>query len=824
MNNYKAIAFRYLKLNKKRSIVTVLGVVVAVTVLYAILNIGWSVLLMQRESLREIQDYEIVFLTEDAAQAEQIMADERIESVSVGSYYDGNYYEPVMYENALYVNVNNPYRMEKILEDMQNTYGVEGKLNKPLAATYMQGNDSGETGIIIIGVLLLTFIFAVFGVGIVRNSIQLSILEQIKDYGNLRCIGSTKTQLRTVVYIQGAVLELIGNVIGILLGFLLSMVIGAVLHWEIGFHLVPMIPILIAFLGDLYFVMEENCKVVVKLTPVGAIRGEYRIRKEKLKFRRPSIFGKLLGVEGDYAYKSIMRNPGRFHKTVWALGIGMAAFMAVMSGAATINGYIERMKEQYGYYPVSMENILDTTDTMNDVLRDRPSTDMLERITNMSEVTEAKRIYSSYVILNDSMANFSHYREEYLTDTGWGSALNRIFTGAEGFEYSMNGSEDDLKYRLPGATEIPCYGYDEADYQRYQQVLVEGTLDISENGLVLVNEGSVPKAEDEALMPGYMDVVYTDYKVGDTIDILDMERYRTMLNEKLSAITVKFEKEMAELPPLTQQQKDNPYIKTPQDELKGDYWMARSDAAKECKKQLLEEGAYKTYTIEGIVSRDVNYDTSGVMAFIFPLDRYYAFTGTDESAVTGMRYHFEKFSAKKLWRVMYSGNISAQLQNYYEASDWLGDWYLSSYVDFMNLIESMRNVGIGIILFIIFVVLMSTFNIINTTASNLHLRRREFAQLRVVGISKKRLMKMVMLEGVISSVVANVIGIVLGITLTALSMGQFMHYLFGEGVRVPIPAMLIGIVVSTLITCGSIYVPLKGLKQDMAADLATGGD
>ena len=44
MSDYRKLAFRYLKLNCKRSIVPIIGVAVAATVLYVILNLGWRAL------------------------------------------------------------------------------------------------------------------------------------------------------------------------------------------------------------------------------------------------------------------------------------------------------------------------------------------------------------------------------------------------------------------------------------------------------------------------------------------------------------------------------------------------------------------------------------------------------------------------------------------------------------------------------------------------------------------------------------------------------------------------------------------------------------
>lgn len=809
MRNYEELAICYLKMNKKRSIVTVLGVIVAVTVLYTILNLGWSALLNYRETLREEQDYEIVFLTETEEQIEQIMADEQVKKASVGQYYAGDYYESKLYDHALYINTTNPYRMEKILERFENTYGVEGILHAELAMTYMQGDSGNGIFIAILLVLLISFIFAIFGVGIVRNSIQLSIWEQIKDYGNLRCIGASKRQLKTVIYIEGAVLELTGNVIGIMTGTIASLIIGHLLKWNTGFHFVPIVPILIAFLGDLYFAMEENCKVIVNMTPISAIRGEYRIRKEKIKVRKQSIFGKLFGIEGDYAYKSIMRNPGRFYKTVWTLGVGIAAFIAVAGSASVLENFYAQQKDQHKYYNVYIEKIDDVTMYKLGEESILPSTSMLQSISDMEGVTEAKRIYSSNVFLSDYENCYQHYTEDYLTQT---------ISGEEQYDSSkMLAKGADQELAIFESSRITCYGYDKGDYERYQSALTDGTLDVSENGLVLVNGGNVQTNAFDTLMMEYMDVEYTDYKVGDTVDIIDMEELYSMVNGKLEILEEEYE---AEKENLTEEESstDDSYeadmerqnAATPEKQLENEYAKKKYDAVFECWEQLREEGAYKTYTIEGIVSEDVNRGGQKPV-FILPLDKYYEFSGTDESEVSGMQYHFEKFRTGDYDKIKLVVSESSACS-------------VSAYPSMMLLVDQMKYLNYGLLAFIIFIISMSTLNIINTTASNLHLRRKEFAQLRVIGISKKQLMKMVMLEGVISAIIANVIGIIFGVIIIAGNFGNTIYLIFGIKYQFPYIAAIISIIMTTLILMGSIYVPLRGLKQDMAGDLATGGD
>lgn len=807
MNNYKAMAFRYLKLNKKRTAVTIIGVTVAVTVLYAMLNLGWCGLLNEREKLREEQDYEIVFLTETEEQIAQIMADNRVRSASVGAYYQYNYYGSTMYENALYINTRNPYRMSSILEELRETYKVEGKLNSSLAATYMQGENGEGIFALIIFVLLISFIFAIFGVGIVRNSIQLSILEQIQDYGNLRCIGSTKSQIKQMIYIQGAVLELIGNGIGLVSGFIASLIIGYFLKWKVGFHLIPIVPVLVAFLGDLYFAMEENCKVIADLTPVAAIRGEYRIHKEKIKVRKRSIFGRIFGVEGDYAYKSIMRNPGRFHKTVWGLGIGMGAFMAVMGSTGTIKRYIKETEERYGYYQVYFENCLNTRENGDDIQSNLPSYEILEGLSKLEEVKESRCIYSAMVLLNDYEENLAHYRKDYLDNTYGGNSLKSIIEAKE------RGNGDVSLFS--DLTELSCYGYAADEMENYKKVLKAGTLEVSENGIILVNGGMEREAEGGGFQ--FIEVEYTDYQVGDTIDIVDMGKFRSMMNERLVEMKKEYEKELAKLPVTEGEEQTNPMEETPKEKLEDDYFEKKNQALKECRDKLLAEGAYKTYTIEGIVSRDVNY-CGGYPGprIILPLDRYYSFTGTDETMVTGMRYHFDKFSPSRYESVVYG---SDEVEYAYGE-----DVMQSAYPGYMSLMERFKICNRGLMLFVLFVVTMTTLNIINTTANNLHLRRKEFAQLRVIGVSQKGLMKMVMLEGVISSLVAALIGIVLGVLLSFISFGQMIIILFDANIYFPFWEAAVGVAGSTLIICGSIYMPLRTIRQNMAADLATGGD
>ncbi len=138
------------------------------------------------------------------------------------------------------------------MEAMKADYGVDARLNNELAVLYLQDSD-GLLGVVLILVLLVAYIFAIFAVGMIRNTVQMFTLEQVKDYGILRCIGATKGQLNRIIYRMGAGMELTGIAAGVLLGTFVSVILGFLKNVDVGFHIGPVIPILIAYLGDLYF-------------------------------------------------------------------------------------------------------------------------------------------------------------------------------------------------------------------------------------------------------------------------------------------------------------------------------------------------------------------------------------------------------------------------------------------------------------------------------------------------------------------------------------------------------------------------------------------
>lgn len=826
MESYMDLAIRYVKHNKRRSILTVCGVTVSVMVLYIILNLFWSYLLNYRKDIRNETDYEIVMFTETREQIDQLTADSRVKDAVVSRYYSYDYYNPVTYENALYINTSRPYRMEKILKELTEKYGVEGKLNQELAVTYLQGSEGNLVYIAILTALLVSYICAIFGVGIIRNSIQLTMLEHIKDFGNLRCIGAAKGQLKTVIYLQGALMEISGIVLGVLFGWSGSVIVGALLRWDfVRFHFIPIPFIAIAFLVDLFFAMSENAKLVTKMTPVSAIRGEYRIKKEKLKRRRKSLWGLLFGLEGDYAYKNVRRHPGRFVRTVAAMSLGVAAAIFIFGIGKSLHKLTDAFNNMYGYYNIYYLSDVDPNASKEEMMKKLPPTDLLAQVSAFPELTESKKLYANGAMV----ADFENYLSHFTEDNKKLGNQGRILTAYHANESEIKSggeSEHCIGYFAMFEYKIPCYGYDAEDIERYKDVLVDGTLDVSDHGLIIVNGGYSWLYDDEFDRSYIDNIEYTNYKVGDKIEFVDTGVFRERYNEQLEPITAEYEKKHNE-----DQKKYDSYAKDnltseetgeknalykEMDDDKTAYDRAKSNLICAVYNEVVSEGYTVTYTVEGIVSRNVNFGMDlAQMSIVLPLDNYYALTGTDESWVNGMMYHFDHFPART-----YSNRV---LEYDYDVDSEVS--YSSSGYSFQMLeINYFHNIMLVAGLTVIFIVAMSIFNLINTTASDIYLRRKELAQLRVLGVSKKKLYKMVMLEGVIQAILSGFIGIVFGLLLGFGLYEPIVVAIYGYHYVFPVVEAIISVIVTMLILCGAVYFPLKRLPNDVAQDLATAGE
>ncbi len=816
MTDYKKLAAYYLKASKKRCVITIIGVMITVIVLYAGLNIFYSYMLQQQKDVRKEADYEIVFLTDDQETLSQIASDDRVTQAYTGKYAvsewetvngtDGKYVEKV-YDNALYVNTGHPYRMAKIMNEMIEDYGVDAELNWNLSTWYLQDMEEGFDVILIV-VLLIAYIFAIFAVGVIRNTIQMFTLEQVKDYGILRCIGATKGQLSGIIYRMGAMLEIAGLLAGIVMGGIVSMILGFIFKISAGFHIIPMIPILITYLGDMYFVMRENAKLVTKMTPVSAVRGEYRIKKEKLRRRGGGLMGKIFGIEGSYARKSVLRNKGRFIKTVTAMVFSISAIVLICSCWGQLRKYWKSTDEKFGDYQINLTSYSSATTSLEEAQSTLPSVEVFRELSRNNSVEESKKVYGCKADLVDTDSYTGKITDEFRTKVTMGHYYGVYMDKLNGTGEASDDKDPEVTRSVAetmvNSTDV--IGCDDSDLNHLTKYLTAGTTELSENGILVVAGGSfnswdlmeLEDTEDTLYDKSYHFDTY-HFELGDTVQLVDFALYQKECLKAKEKIDQEFEKTQKEAGTTGDNDRDGGTVKNAEDRTS-----VRQEYVeyKKIKDRLIAEGHYKTYKVEGILDLGAQvFGESSDRQIYMRRDDYFDLTGYGENDIAGMKYKVNLDSVS-------ASSVTDMLS-------YIGD---SLYGESMQLCVYLKSFVRYAIAAVLFIFVLSSVNIVNTTAGNLHLRRKEFAQLRVIGMSRKRLLKTVMLEGVMTTVVANVLGFIIGI---GLSYGVFMYLnmVIEAGKSIAWWAFGVGLVASGLIICGSIWLGIRDLPVSMVEDL-----
>lgn len=805
MTDYKKLALYYLKAGKRRCIVTIVGVMITVAVLYTALNFGYSYVLQTRQEVKKEADYEIVFLSEDTDRLAQIAADDRVLQAYSGAYSGEEYvsdeerFVEVNYKNALYVNIRHPYQMESVMEAMKADYGVDARLNNELAVLYLQDSD-GLLGVVLILVLLVAYIFAIFAVGMIRNTVQMFTLEQVKDYGILRFIGATKGQLNRIIYRMGAGMELTGIAAGVLLGTFVSVILGFLKNVDVGFHIEPVIPILIAYLGDLYFVMQECSKIVTKMSPVSAVRGEYRIKKEKIKVRGNGLMGWLFGMEGAYARKSVLRNSGRFAKTVTAMMLSITAIIICLSTWGMVHDTKKNVDDMYGRYleeercPVSIFG--DVESIQSDYLF---SAEAIKEKALHYYVTEAKLIYSATGNLVDPETYYGKLNQDYIEETSNGTNIEITMQKWRERDTEEYRDGTDVEYKKAifnlNSSSISIDGCDQNDLDYLSEFIKSGTADLDDDGILVIGGGSVMDYSwtgDEKLtlydLGKHFDTY--DLQVGDTIQLVDYREYKKRYQDA-------YEKMMAESVLVSSEKDaDGEYVLEERATKEGrSTGLEQYVIAERIRQELIAEGYYRTYTVQGVL--DFGDQIIPEWADIYmKRDSYFDLTGFDEQDMTGVKYAIDLDSVPISYFDMLSSDLTDVLYGYAYA----------------------RNVMRYALAFAAFVFILSSVNIINTTAGNLHMRRKELAQLRVLGMSRKRLIHTVMLEGVMATALSNILGFLFG-TIFTIYIYEYLSMLLYIKPTIAWWAFGVGFAASALVICGSIYVSLRDLPVDIVDDL-----
>lgn len=242
-----------------------------------------------------------------------------------------------------YINENNKINVFVRYKN-PNDVNISGKYNANEKLINLETNNLEEEDIqfmyILAGIIMLLVV--VMSVFCIRNSFEISITERVKEYGILASVGATSKQIKHNVFLEGFMLGIIANPIGICLGiflvFIIVKLIGNTLSeqlWGTQFIFsVNILAIIMAIVVNsltIYLISKKSAKKASKISPIEAIRSNKDIKIERKKIKSSKLVKKVFGIGGDIAYKNLKRNGKKYKTTINSIIISLILFIAMTS-------------------------------------------------------------------------------------------------------------------------------------------------------------------------------------------------------------------------------------------------------------------------------------------------------------------------------------------------------------------------------------------------------------------------------------------------------------------------------------------------------------
>ncbi|MPQ32870.1 ABC transporter permease [Clostridium estertheticum] len=596
------------------------------------------------------------------------------------------------------------------------------------------GDESSGFGGLYMALAIIIGIVLISTIAVIYNSFQISVVERIKQFGLLRAIGTTPSQIRKIVRREATILAAIAIPLGLICsliainGIIIAFkLIGADSVIPIKISISPMVLSISAAIGlfAIYMSALVPAYFAGRISPLNAISGRTSITKEKIKRRKNRAIQKIFGFEGALAAKNIKRNKKRYRITVFSIVISVVLFVtfkSFMDMSLNISSDLNESKNIHFSVAGADQYTSEKSNIDNKIEDD---------IKALRSVDKVYNIYDSY-FFNAAINNSSGVKEI----ENMGDVYKKT---------NFNGVDKTL---IESSIRI----YDKNSLEVSKKYLKSGNINIeklnNENGVILVGKN---RLYDQKTNKEYFGPI-ANIKVGDKIDL----EFNTFKQGESNKENAEFDKGKVNKVKVMAILENEPFTFTSSG--------LKIITTKEMGEKLIGKKGIKPSKLN-IVLKDVKSEDTSKTEI--------------DSAI--------KANASPL---MVINNIDDNRKSK----------------------STILMVKILLYGFVLVVSLIGSVNIINTLTTNIILRKREFATLKSIGLTQKGLKKMIVLEGLLYGVVGAVYGSVVGTGISYLlfkSMGDFREF----GWMVPWQAIGIATAASLIIGYISVLSPLSRIKQ-----------
>lgn len=609
-------------------------------------------------------------------------------------------------------------------------------------------------------------------VSLIYNAFSISVAERTRQFGLLRSVGATKKQLRSMVFTEALTVSAIGIPLGILSGILgmavtfhfIGQALGDLFYSFVSsretslfltLHVTPMSVIAAAGIGLVTVLISAwvPSRRAMRITAIEAIRQSTDVKIRRREVKTSPLTYRLFGLEGAVASKHFKRDRKRYRATIVSLFMSVVLFISASSFCRYMTDSVMAVFDNYDY-DTRFNGFYDTwlDEAENEEDGSIPSSRMGEVASALS-VAEGVTEWSAYMKLDAETVTLT--REDMPEDT-W----ERLFGGST--SAAAGGGEDT--YRAG----IEVYGVEEQCYRAY---LAAQGLDEAEF------TGENPKVIVRSTMRSF------------NYDTERVELY-PLLREDRKTIDLAFRDERAydafhsaiDYESLTEEEKKNG-VEEP------DFTVTHT----------YEIGAFLDELPLGLNDSQSRY---GIVVLM---------PESEARKIDLRRYDW--------WNICFrTGDQENGLANILAAGkaaglDLRGDRFDDLYAD------SARERGIVMVVRVIsygFISLISAIaavNVFNTVSTNILLRRREFAMLRSVGMTKRGFNRMMNFECLLYGTKSLLYGVPAAFAVTYL-IYRTVQSALDTDFYLPWSAVAIAVGSVFLVVFLSMLYSMSGIKRD----------
>lgn len=252
----------------------------------------------------------------------------------------------------IYITIPDIKNAQEKIEGIAKDIGIEGdiKENKNIRFNErllrLSAESINETfNETIMGILIFVVVLIIIAtIAVIYNAFNISVLERINQFGLLRSIGATPSQIKRIVFKEAFILSIIGIPLGLFFGIfamkVVLYIIGLLKYDFAGLfndmEIILSIPVLLisTVLGLITVCLSANgpAKQAAKVSPLEAIRSTGSVKKENLKkIKGSGVVRKVFGIEGEIAHKNLKRNRKRFIITIFSMSLSIILFITFSS-------------------------------------------------------------------------------------------------------------------------------------------------------------------------------------------------------------------------------------------------------------------------------------------------------------------------------------------------------------------------------------------------------------------------------------------------------------------------------------------------------------